>query len=234
MSSKVLTTKQRVFLLKHWWMSGKSVHTVNTAFKDEFPEDAIPARQTIYRLSKKFDETGSVDDTSRSGRPKSATTEDNTSLVSETFRRNPHLSQRRAARELNISRSSLQRIMKELKLKPYRPRLLQALNEDDPHRRVEFCEWFLDSVDEDPTLLDRILWSDEATFYLNGHVNRHNCVYWSDTNPHFVIEQELNALRVTTWGRIWSQGIVGPFFFENTVTSDNYLRMLKNIRIFTQ
>ncbi len=77
--------------------------------------------------------------------------EDNTNLVSETFRRNPQSSQICAARELNISRSSLQRIMKELKLKPYKPWLLQALNEDDPDRRLEFCEWLLDSIDEDPT-----------------------------------------------------------------------------------
>ena len=47
--------------------------------------------------------------------------------------------------------------MKDLKLKPYKPRLLQALNEDDPDRRMEFCEWLLDSTDQDLTLLDRIL-----------------------------------------------------------------------------
>lgn len=228
MSNRVLTTEQRIFLLKHWWMSGKSLHAVNTAFKHEFPDDAVPARQTIYRLSSKFEETGSVDDSPRSGRPQSVTTDDNTDLVSENFRRNPHASQRRAARELNISRSSLQRIMKELKLKPYKPRLVQALNEDDPDRRLEFCEWFLDAADQDPTLLDQILWSDEATFYLNGHVNRHNCVYWSDTNPHYVIEQELNAPGVTVWRGIWSHGVVGPYFFESTVTSDNYLQMLRN------
>jgi len=33
-------------------MSGKTLHTVNLAFKEEFPNDPIPARQTIYRLSK--------------------------------------------------------------------------------------------------------------------------------------------------------------------------------------
>jgi hypothetical protein len=53
-------------------------------------------------------------------------------------------------------------------------------------------------------------------------------VYWSDTNPHFVIEQELNASGVAVWEGIWSHGVVGPFFFENTVTSDNYLQMLQN------
>lgn len=104
-------------------------------------------------------------------------------------------------------------MMIELKLKPYKLRLVQALSEDDPDRRMEFCEWLLDTVDGDPTLLDRIFWSDEATFQLNGLVNRHNCVYWSETNPHFVIEQELHTPRVTVWGGMWSHGVVGPFCF---------------------
>ena len=130
--------------------------------------------------------------------------------------------------KLNISRSSLQRMMKDLGLKPYRPRLLQALNEDDPDRRLEFCEWLLDSTRQDSTLLDRILWTDEAIFQTNGRVNRHNCVYWSDTNPHFIIEQELNVPRVIVWGGIWSNGVVGPFFFDDNVTSKSYLQMLKD------
>jgi hypothetical protein len=50
--------------------------------------------------------------------------------------------------------------------------LLQALNEDDPDRQLEFCERILDS-----TLLDQILWTDDATFQTNRRVNRHNCVY---------------------------------------------------------
>ncbi|CAM4820866.1 unnamed protein product [Rotaria magnacalcarata] len=90
--------------------------------------------------------------------------------------------------------------MQDLNLKLYKPRLLQALNEDDPDRRTEFCEWVLDSFEEDSTLLDRILWTDEAIFKVNGRVNRHNCVYWSDTNPHLVIEQELNVPQVVVWG----------------------------------
>ncbi|CAF3423115.1 unnamed protein product, partial [Rotaria sp. Silwood2] len=106
--------------------------------------------------------------------------------------------------------------------------LLQALNDNDPDQRVEFCEWIISSTQENPTLLDRILWTDESTFQVNGRVNRHNCVYWSDTNPHLIIEQELNVPRVTVWGGIWSNGVVGPYFFEDNITSQNYVRMLKD------
>jgi len=154
---RFLTIEQRIFILKQWWMSGKTLKTVNEAFQDEYPDDEIPARQTIYRLATKFDETGSVEDAPRSGRPTSITTEENMELVSESYTLNPQKSQRRAAHDLDISRSSVRRIMKELNLKPYKPRLLQALNEDDPDRRLEFSQWVLDSIREDPIILDRIL-----------------------------------------------------------------------------
>jgi hypothetical protein len=45
---------------------------------------------------------------------------------------------------------------------------------------------------EQPDLLDNIIWSDEACFKLSGHVNRHNCMYWADENPHFTIMSQLN------------------------------------------
>ncbi|CAF3664629.1 unnamed protein product [Rotaria sordida] len=107
--------------------------------------------------------------------------------------------------------------MKDLNLKPYKPRLLQALNEDNPDRRLEFCEWILDSTQDDQTLLDQILWTDEATFRTNDRVNRHNCVYWSDTNLYFIIEQELNVPQVIVWEGIWSNGVIGPFFFKDNI-----------------
>jgi len=57
-----LTTEQRIFLLKQWWISGGTTQAINEAFQQEFPDDEIPARQTVYRLAKKFDETGSVEE----------------------------------------------------------------------------------------------------------------------------------------------------------------------------
>ncbi len=224
-----MTNEQRIFILKQWWISGKTYQVSSDAFRNQYPDEKVPSRQAIHQLAKKFEEAGSVDDASRSGRPATVRTEENRQLVSEAFLRNPQTSQRRASTELNMSRTSLRRLMKDLQLKPYKPMLLQALNEDDPDRRLEFCEWLLENAREDPSLLNRILWTDEAVFQTNGRVNRHNCVYWSDVNPHLIIEQELNVPRVTVWGGIWSNGVVGPYFFDNNVTSQSYLSMLKDV-----
>ena len=77
--------------------------------------------------------------------------------------------------------------MSDIGLKPFRPVQLHALNEDDPDRRLQFCEIFLQYSIENPDIFNKIIWSDKAQFRLNGRVNRHNCVYWSDTNPHEII-----------------------------------------------
>ncbi|CAF3723321.1 unnamed protein product [Rotaria sp. Silwood1] len=237
--SRFLTKEERIFLLKQWWTSGKTSRIIKAAFQAEFPDTKFPIRQAIYQLARKFDDTGSVEDAPRRGRPATIRTEENMQRVSETFLLNPRTSQRRASLDLGISRRSLDRLMRDLNLKPYKPRLLQALNEDDPDRRMEFCEWILVSTEEDPTLLDRILWTDEAICQINGRVNRHNCVYWSDTNPHLIIEQELNVPQVIVWGGIWSNGVVGPYFFEvcstciDTKIQPNAQRLHKKIVYLT-
>lgn len=58
------------------------------------------------------------------------------------------------------------------------------LNEDDYDCWLEFCESFMGRIDNGTISLNNIIFSDEATFMLNGNVNRHNCRLWSDVNPH--------------------------------------------------
>ena len=71
-----------------------------------------------------------------------------------------------------------------MNFKPYRPRLVHGLLEDDPDRRLQFCEMMRGQFVGEVETLDKIIWSDEACFKLSGHVNRHNYVYWADENPN--------------------------------------------------
>ncbi|GFQ87366.1 DUF4817 domain-containing protein [Trichonephila clavata] len=77
-----------------------------------------------------------------------------------------------------------------------------------------------------PGFMGSIIWSDEAQFKLNGTVNRHNCVYWGEENPHITIEKAVNLPGVNVWCGLSSRGLIGPFRFEGTVTGINYLTML--------
>ena len=71
-----------------------------------------------------------------------------------------------------------------------------------------------------------MVWSDEAQFKLNGTVNRHNCVYWAPENPHVHVEKEVNLPGLNIWCGLSLRGLIGPFFFEGTVTGQVYLDML--------
>ncbi|CAH2013085.1 unnamed protein product, partial [Acanthoscelides obtectus] len=75
---------------------------------------------------------------------------------------------------------------------PYKVHLVRELNEDDFDRRLQFCEDMINTC-----------FSDECSFLLNGVVNRHNCRYWSDSNPriyHEVHTQQSQKLNV--WAAI--------------------------------
>jgi hypothetical protein len=91
-------------------------------------------------------------------------TGDNKERVRAAFQESPETSSRRASFELNLPRTSLQRMMKEVGLKPYRPHLLHALNGDDPDRRCQFAEIFLNLVADNSSFPDRIVWTDRSHF----------------------------------------------------------------------
>ena len=112
-----LSLEKHIFVVEEWLRSRKDSAIVKERFIQNFPNSIAPSRQTMDNLAKKLHDTGSVFDCHRSGRPKTATSIENVDVVRLTYARK---SQRRASSELEISRSSVQRIMKELKLKNWK------------------------------------------------------------------------------------------------------------------
>ncbi|GFX08063.1 tc3a_0 protein [Trichonephila clavipes] len=54
----------------------------------------------------------------------------------------------------------------------------------------------------------RILFSDEAHFWLNGYVNKQNCHIWSEANPQVYVETPLHPEKLTVWCALWAGGIL--------------------------
>ncbi|GFV18749.1 uncharacterized protein TNCV_4756361 [Trichonephila clavipes] len=59
-----------------------------------------------------------------------------------------------------------------------------------------------------PDFHKRILFSDEAHFWLNGYVNKQNCRIWSEANPQVYIETPLHPEKLTVWCALWAGGIL--------------------------
>ncbi|KYN28529.1 hypothetical protein ALC57_02040 [Trachymyrmex cornetzi] len=97
----------------------------------------------------------------------------------------PHVSSRTLAQVTGIPRTTILRILKNVKYRPYHITLTQALTPNDIRLRIGFCEWAQARLVDDPRFFEYVMFSDEACFQSSGHLNRHNSHYWSDVNPHW-------------------------------------------------
>ncbi|GFT66945.1 transposable element Tcb2 transposase [Trichonephila clavipes] len=77
-----------------------------------------------------------------------------------------------------------------------------------------FVEWAQNEIDVVPDFHKRILFCDEAHFWLNGYVNKQNCGIWSEANPQGYVETPLHPEKLTVWCALWAGGITGPYFFK--------------------
>ena len=111
--------------------------------------------------------------------------------------------------------------------KSYIPRLVHALNDDDLDRRIQYCEWYLKKFGGNADFSTKIVWSDEATFKFIGSITRNNCTYWGFENPHVTADHHVNLPGITVWCGLSSKGLLGPFFFDATVTGPIYLNLLQ-------
>lgn len=195
-------------------------------FNAKYPDRPI-SQSTVSKIEKKFRETGHVKHIANAGRPK---INENVKLnVLLSTEENPHIMSRQIAANNEVSQRSVLRILKTEKYHPYKVQLVQELSEDDPDRRLQFCEIMQDLCNRNPRFVRNILFSDEATFCLHGSVNRQNCRYWSRENPHWIIEAHTqHPQKVNVWAGIVDNRIIGPFFFEETLTGHRYLEFLRN------
>ncbi|GFX14920.1 DUF4817 domain-containing protein [Trichonephila clavipes] len=58
-----------------------------------------------------------------------------------------------------------------------------TIHQNDHQARRRFVEWAQNEIAVVPDFHKRILFSDEAHFWLNGYVNKQNCRIWSEANP---------------------------------------------------
>ncbi len=127
-----------------------------------------------------------------------------------------------------MTQSSYRNALSQLDLKCYRPQFVVDLSDDDIDRRAQFATDWLERFEMDETLLDKIVWSDEADFKLNGVVNRHNCSYWAAENPHQQIPVLHSQQGVMMWAAISPTGLIGQYFFDSPVNGASYTELVEN------
>ncbi|GFW40248.1 transposable element Tc3 transposase [Trichonephila clavipes] len=107
-----------------------------------------------------------------------------------------------------------------------------AIHPNDHQARRRCVEWAQNEIAVVPDFHKRILFSDEAPFWLNGYVNKQNCRIWSEANPqmskHRYIQKTDCLVSFLSAGGILLQNDEGH---NVTVNGDRYRAMITNFFI---
>ncbi|GBN53969.1 hypothetical protein AVEN_113320-1 [Araneus ventricosus] len=92
--------------------------------------------------------------------------------------------------------------------------------------RVAFAAEILSRMENEHYFLNRIIFSDEATFHLSNSEYKHNCRIWGSENPYAEVER--NSPKINVWCALSHDAVIGPFFFaETSVTANIYLDLFQ-------
>ncbi|KAJ8923516.1 hypothetical protein NQ315_010094 [Exocentrus adspersus] len=150
----VLSERQRIEILILLGSGDKirSQAEVCALFNAKYPENQISQGQT--------------------GRARALNEEKKLDIALELLE-NPHTSTVSLACNHDAPLTTIRRFLKQEKHHPYKVYLVQELLEHDYDMRLQFCEEIMRPFDDNNGFQRDILFSDEATFYLNGVTNRH-------------------------------------------------------------
>jgi len=227
-----LSIKQRSHIVQLYFENNSSTVATQRAFRRIYANRNGPSPRCIRRIVAKFKELGNVQDRQRLGRSRTGRSIDKIESVRQDVAATPQKSVSRRSDELQISKTTLWRILKkDLKCYPYKIQLVQNIDQNDFEKRLQFAHSFLE-IFQDEDKICSLMMTDEAHFHLNGFVNKQNFRFWGGENPQVIHVKELHPQRVTVWCGIMHDRVIGPYFFENaagfteTVNGERYRHML--------
>jgi hypothetical protein len=94
--------------------------------------------------------------------------------------------------------------------------------------RLDFCLHLQDLMSSDDHFLEKVQFSDEATFHVSSAVNRRSVKIWGSENPYAYVEHQCDSPKINVCCAVSSRKVYRPFFFaEETITGMTYLDMLQ-------
>lgn len=115
----MFTVEERRVLISLKIDEGLSFRKTAERFRRMYPLRPTPSNMTISKLISKFQETGDVLDKPKSGRPKSATNDENAAMVMESSAVKSHKTLAEITNETGGSLTSVWRILNRHNIHPY-------------------------------------------------------------------------------------------------------------------
>lgn len=195
-------------------------------FFDRFGKDAPPAR-TLRHWKGRFLETLSILPKPRIGDHSARRIpEEKRDDIIAAFADFPTTSQRRVSQQVGVSVSSVNKVLKEEGVKPFKFTRVQQLQNDDKPKRLEFCEKLLKNCENNQNFISNLVFSDEACFHLNGNVNSHNTFIYNRQNPHATVEKPMKSAAIVCWAMVSPKIGIHFRILRSTINGENYKDIL--------
>lgn len=179
------------------------------------------SRMFVYRAVKLFEETGGIDDRPRSGRPRTVRTPQAIKAVEARIRRNPLRKQKIMSREMQISRLSMSRIIREdLGLGAYKRHTGHLLTVDLKNKRKQKSKDLL--IRYAGGKHRQILFTDEKIFNVEEHYNKQNDKVYARSSKEASqvvprIQKGHHPASVMVWWGVSYEGVTNIHFCEKGV-----------------
>src|SRR6266480_2859025 len=222
---------QKHFIIEEWYKT-RSVIAIRRCYKIKYGLKHMrdcPSRHMIRNLIKKFETKHVIANQTGLKKTCKIRTLANVNTLGIIIASEPKLSIRKLSQSTKISIRSVRRILKkDLKAFPYKRQSCEKINNADKLKRLQFAYQFKKMFQSNPKLLENMWFSDEAYFTLDEAINKQNQRYWAVENPHITVEREAHGKKILIWAAISMQVIIGPYFIDCHVNSDNYLKLMNN------
>ncbi|UYV67290.1 hypothetical protein LAZ67_5000135, partial [Cordylochernes scorpioides] len=199
--------------------------------------EATLDRSNVYRWYKMFSEgREDVNDEERAGRPSTSTTDEKINEVEKMILANRRITVREVAEDLNISIGSCHSIfINDLGMRRVAAKFVpKLLNCDQKQHRMNIANEMLDSVRDDPNLLQRVITGDEAWVYGYDVETKAQSSQWK--LPHEPRPKKARQVRSNVKVLLTVffdfRGVVHHEFFPQgrTVNKEYYLQVMRNLR----
>ena len=225
------TNSEKVDMLLVYGLCERNARAAARLYAERYPHRRHPDHKAILNLENNLREFGMLQKDKKipNLRNKTATDNDHAAAVLAYVHLQPHTSLSNIAAQCDISVASVWRILKKHKYHPYKFSRIQALCQGDSNRRLDFVSRILVNYHDDPQMLKRILWTDESRFHNNGQVSTQNTRYWSTEQPTWTrTRNNQHVFGINVWCGIIGEILIGPYFYEGTLTGNRYLSFLQD------
>jgi hypothetical protein len=118
----------------------------------------VPCERTFVNAVQHLRDYGTFSPVNRNrGRSRSRRVLDLEPEILQAVEEEPNVSCRRLALRMSVSSFTIWRTLHEQGLHPYHLQRVQHLKPEDPPRRIAFCQWLLQRIDEEPNFLSIVL-----------------------------------------------------------------------------